>query len=124
LTGEETSWTLTLPMTSMIEWKGVKAKPSEGSATPENFIYKLSRYAEQHAAEWNLEPIEAIRAALTSLASGGVVAEIRIPRVTHPTNNNSWSVLSFTPIYVELGIGDDTYEDEAATAAAGALQLN
>ena len=112
LTGEETVYLLTLSTTSLIDFKGTSRAPSEGSVSEDNFITKLSNFAQSQ--EGVTDPARAVLDALTSLTLGGVAAEVRILRAENKERGQSWSVVVFDPIHVEpmdappaLGDGED-----------------
>jgi hypothetical protein len=102
LTGEETAYTLTLSTTGMIQWKGTRKAPNEGSVTKKNFMFGLAELALQHQTEWGLGPQEAIRVALNALAEGLVAASFRIVRATNENNGQTWSVPVIEPVHIEV----------------------
>lgn len=93
---DETVWTMSLPTTGMIEWKGTSKEPEKGSATELNFMQRLARLG----AESNPDnPTQGIFNAMTALSLGHVVAEVRsIPQQAQ--NGNRYSVISFTPVVI------------------------
>lgn len=99
LTGQEPIFTLTLPTTSVIEFKGTSKAPDAGSVSEKHFIRKLCEFAIDSAGEG--DPTQAVLDALTSLTLGGVVAEARILRAENKELNRTWSVVSFDPIHIE-----------------------
>jgi hypothetical protein len=116
LTGDEPVYLLTLSTTSLIDFKGTSRAPSEGSVSEDNFITKLSNFAQ--SAEGVTDPAKAVLDALTSLSLGGVAAEVRILRAENKERGQTWSVVVFDPIHVEPmddvpAIGDGESDDEA-----------
>ncbi len=116
LTGTEEEWTLTLPTTSMIEFRGTRKAPTAGSVSELNFMHKLALFAQDHAQEWGFNTVEeAVGAALTSFQLGGVAAEFRLLRAQNEDRSRSWNVISLTPVWVntdfenlqQLGDGTD-----------------
>jgi len=106
LTGEEPIYTLSLPATSLVEFRGSYRDPSAGSVSEFNFIHKLAQFA-AGGVEGEVEQNKAIIAAMTSLTLGGVAADVRILPAENKETKTSWSVLSFDPIHVEPMTGDD-----------------
>jgi hypothetical protein len=98
LKGDEPVYVLTLPTTSLIEFKGSSRAPLEGSVSDENFITKLSGFAQEHATG---DPSQAVMDALESLTLGGVAAEVRLLRAENKELGRTWSVVVFDPIHVE-----------------------
>lgn len=100
LKGDETVYVLTLSTTSLIEFKGSSRAPLEGSVSDENFITKLSNFAQSHAPD-GTDPGQAVMDALESLTLGGVAAEVRILRAENKELGRTWPVIVFDPIHVE-----------------------
>lgn len=106
MTGDETVYLLTLPTTSLIEFKGASRNPEKGAVSDLNFIHKLGIFAVEQLLEANpdatkAEQQKAALDAMTSLRLGGVAAEIRAYRQENKERGQSWMVLSFTPVHVE-----------------------
>lgn len=85
-------WTLTLSTTGMIEFKGTGKEPVRGSVSDMNFYHRLARYA--------LDNGMSVPDALTALAQGRVIAEVRILRASSKDGARTWSVVSFTPVAI------------------------
>ena len=102
LTGEETVYTMTLSTTGMIQWKGTRKAPNEGSVTKKNTMFLLAELALKNAPEWGVSPQEAIRMALNALAEGLVACNFRIVRATNESNGNTWSVPVIEPVHIEV----------------------
>ena len=113
LTGEETVYTMTLSTTGMIQWKGTRKAPNEGSVTNKNFMFMLAELALKNAPEWGKTPQEAIRIALNALNEGLVAANFRIVRATNENNGNTWSVPVVEPVHIEVPGAEDTPAIEA-----------
>ena len=114
LKGDETTWTLTLSTTSMIELRGTRKEPVRGTVSDLNFMQKLSNFAQEHMVEWGFTtPEEAIRAALTSYNLGGVAAEFRVLKATNDKGDRTWGVVSLTPVYVETNFDEAPVQLEA-----------
>ena len=118
---DETVYTMSLPMTAMIEFKGMGTKePVKGSVSDMNFMQRLARLA---VTSWpDLEPYAAISKGRMALMGGHVLAEVRSVPTQNPHNGNRYSVTQFIPIVIlpyeeptaELEDGDTgTTEDEA-----------
>lgn len=104
LTGEEPIYTLTLPTTSVFEWRGSSRNPNGGSVSEFNFMYKLAQLASQQAADAGEDETgqrRAVMAALTALRLGGVVADIRLWTMKNDDGNRTWTVISFDPVHIE-----------------------
>lgn len=104
MTGEEPIYTLTLPTTSVFEWRGSTRNPNGGSVSEFNFIYKLADFAMKQAADTGEDETgqrSAVSAALTALRLGGVVADIRLWTMKNDDGSRSWTVISFDPVHVE-----------------------
>lgn len=105
LTGEETQYILTLPTTSLIEFRGSSRDPEAGAISEFNFMQKLVRFA--IAGADGIDPSKAVLDALTSYAMGGVVAEARVGRAESKERNQSWPVIIFDPIHIEPMVQGD-----------------
>lgn len=106
LKGTETTYSLTLPTTSLIEFKGASRAPDKGSVSEFNFIHKLAQFAIESALDANENASEAdlkkaVLDAMTVLPLGGVAAEIRSLKAENKERGQSWMVLSFTPVHIE-----------------------
>jgi hypothetical protein len=105
---DDTLYTMSLPTTAVIEFKGSSSKKSkglEGSVSPENFMVKLARLG---ITKWGEE---GLLKAMTYLRLGGVIAELRILPAKANDGAFSYNVVSFTPI--------DILEVEEPTALPG-----
>lgn len=113
LTGDETVYVLTMPVTSVIEFRGSSRQPEAGSVSKFNFMQKLLQFA--IGGEGVTDQNKAINDALTAYALGGVVAEFRIGRGENKEANRNWPVIIADPIHIEkmqqgdnlLGTGND-----------------
>lgn len=119
LKGDEPLWLMTLPTTSMIEYRGTRNAPNAGSATDENFMFKLAKFAVSKAEEWGVDEQQAILIGLTAYQAGGVVAEVRLPRATNTESGTSWNVISLTPIHIERSFADPAPVAELEAAPDG-----
>lgn len=118
LTGEETTYTLTLAATSVFEWRGTSRARDAGFVSDTNFMVKLGQLAVQQAAENGADENDQTRAvidALTSLRMGGVIADLYILKAQNQEKTNSWNIVSFTPVHIEppveapaLGAGESS----------------
>lgn len=106
MTGDEQEWTLTLPMTSMIEYRGTRREPAKGSVSDLNFMFKLTMLAKSMASEWGVDERTAVVIGLTAYQAGGVVAEVRLPRGQNAKGDRSWTVISLTPTYIAREFAD------------------
>ena len=105
-TGEEPIYTLTLPGTSALDFRGTSRDPIGGVAQEKNFIVQLGEFAQQKAIEEGNELAQAVLDAMTALRLGGVVAEVYLSIQQSEKNpQQSWTVVSFKPIHVETGSG-------------------
>lgn len=105
MTGDETVYTLALSTTSIFEWRGSARNPTGGTVSETNFMVELAEFAQESAAETGVDPAFAVLAALTSLKLGGVVADVYLLRATNPDNNQTWTVIHFTPVHIEPADG-------------------
>lgn len=111
LNGDETVYILTLPTTSVIEFRGASSSPEEGAISELNFMQKLMRFAVENAAD-GVEPRKAALDALTSYSMGGVVAEFRIGRAENKERGQNWPVIIADPVHIEPMVeGDALLED-------------
>lgn len=129
LTGDEPLHMLSLPVTGMIEFRGTKRAPLEGSATDENFMKKLADLSILQAEEWKCTPTEAIIVGLEALNEGMVAAEFRLVEMSNEEQGREWSVVSLTPVHVQkpevqdspaIEAGDDAPTDAATEAKPAA----
>lgn len=115
---DETLYTLTLPTTGIIEFKGSssrKSNPLEGSVSPLNFMAQLGKFAIE---KWGKE---GLLKAHTALAMGGVIAAVRLPMAHSQDNSRTYHVFSLEPVEIlevedrpALESGDTgTVEDDA-----------
>lgn len=103
LQGDETAYVITLPTTSLIEFRGSSKAPDEGAISDVNFIHKLMDFAQEGAED----PRKAVLDALTSYQLGGVVAEIRIGEGENKERGQRWPVLVFDPVHIEPMVEGD-----------------
>ncbi len=118
LTGQETTYTLTLSATSVFEWRGTSRDRGAGFVSETNFMVKLGQFAVAKAAEEGAGEDEqgtAVIDALTSLRLGGVIADLYILKAQNQEKTNSWNIVSFTPVHIEppvetplVGAGDSS----------------
>lgn len=123
---DETVYTMTLPTTGIIEFKGSnsrKADPMAGSVSAEHFMVKLAKMG---MSKWGLE--DGLKKAQESLQNGGVIAALRIPMKDTQDGSKSYSIVSFDPIEIleveaqaqlpepeakALGTAEDTEDGDA-----------
>lgn len=106
MTGEETIYTLTLPTTSIFEWRGSSRQPEAGSVSDDNFIVRLARFAREAAIEAGADEAgqtKAILEAMTALRVGGVIADVYLVKAQDKDKTRDWWVIKFVPIHVEVG---------------------
>lgn len=89
---DETLYTMSLPTTGIIEFKGTSKKKLEGSVSAENFMVKLARLGVE---KWGKEGLMKAR---SMLQAGGVIAELHLPLATSQDGSRSYNVASFNPI--------------------------
>lgn len=95
---DETLYTMTLPTTGIIEFKGSnsrKADPMAGSISAEHFMVKLAKLG---MAKWGVQ--EGLKKAHASLQNGGVIAALRIPMQSTQDGSKSYNIVSFEPIEI------------------------
>lgn len=109
---DETIWTLTLPTTAMIEWKGTAKEGMKGSISDQNTMHKLALLGATSNPE---DPQTGIRDAVNALALGAIIAEFRALRAE--SNGHNYTVISVTPIAI-LDI-TDAHQDLALPADTG-----
>lgn len=110
---DDTIWTLSLPTTGMIEFKGMSRNPEAGHVGELNFMQKLARLGSEGNAE---NPTAGLMRALTALQLGGVIAEVRSVPVTSDSGNR-YHVVQFTPIEI-LDVEAQPALETAASADA------
>lgn len=94
---DETLYTMSLPTTGVIEFKGSssrKSNPLAGSVSAEHFMVQLAKLGMQKWGE------EGLLKAHTYLRLGGVVAEMRLPMTETQDGSKTYNVTSFTPIEI------------------------
>jgi hypothetical protein len=105
LTGEETVYTLTLPASSALDWRGTRKNPEGGVVQEKNFLIQLGELAVAQALEAGITDkgalTQAALNAMMALRLGGVVAEIYLRRQTSNDGSFTWTVISFQPIHIE-----------------------
>lgn len=93
---DPTLYTLSLPTTGMIEFKGTSREPVKGSHSELNFMNKLVRFG----AAQNPENEKAgAAAALTALSLGGVIVDVHADPV-QASNGNRYYVTRFEPVAI------------------------
>jgi hypothetical protein len=117
LTGDEPIHMISLPVTGMIEWKGTRRAPMEGSATKRNFMAKLADLSIRQAEDWGVNERQAIIVGLEALNEGMVAAEFRLIQQTNEEQGRTWSVVSLTPIHVQKPEAKDAPAIEAGDEA-------
>lgn len=108
LKGDEPLHELSLSTTGMIEFRGTKRAPMEGSVSAKNFQTQLAEYCIVHMDDLGVpegtqqERVEkAIMVGLNALSEGLVAAEFRILTATNEERGQSWPVVSLTPVHVQ-----------------------
>lgn len=104
MTGEETVYTLSLSTTSVFEFRGSSRNPGAGSVSDTNFIVKLAELAVRNAVEAGADEDGQKRAiidAMTALRTGGVIAEVYLLRAENEKKTQTWTVISFVPIFID-----------------------
>ena len=104
MTGEETTYTLTLSTTSVFEWRGSSREPGAGSVSDENFIVKLAKFAVQQAIEAGADETgqkTAVLNAMTALRVGNVIADVYLVKAYNDDKTRDWWVISFNPVHIE-----------------------
>lgn len=120
LTGEEEIYTLTLGTTSALDFRGTSNNPQGGIVQDKNFIVQLGEFAMKKTLEENPNASKgdlqkAVLDAMTALRIGNVVAAVYIRQASNAQNGNTWSVISFQPVHVELGGELPALPDPVAT---------
>lgn len=114
---DETVYTMSLSMTSVIEFFGSNSKqnnPQQGSVSDENFMVKLAKLG---FTKWGPS---GLLQAMGALRRGGVIAEIRLLAAQNKELNRNWTVVSFNPIEI-LEITEQAALPEGSPAADDAL---
>jgi hypothetical protein len=121
LTGEEQVYLISLPATSLIEFKGTSKNPEKGAegVSEYNFIHKLAMLGAEQAPDGS-DPNKAALDALTALTLGLVIAEIRYAPMKNDEMKTSWSVMVWEPVHIApldtapaLEAGDISDDSEA-----------
>ncbi len=104
--GTEPIYTLALSTTSAMDFRGTSKNPSGGVVQEKNFIVQLAEFARAQAIEQGLDKdgqTTAVLNAMTALRLGGVVAEIYLVLTSNEDKSNTWTVVAFKPVHIELG---------------------
>lgn len=109
---DETVWTLTLPTTAMIEFKGTKKDPIGGSVSELNFQQRLARLALEGVADKDVDA--ALYKAWTGLSIGNVIADVHAIPTSSQDGGQRYSVISLRPVQIL-----DDVPAPAAVAAGG-----
>lgn len=107
-TGEETVYTLSLPTTSIFEWRGSSRDQEAGAVSEYNFIVKLAQKAAADAAAAGGDEAAqklAVVQAMTSLRLGGVIADVYLYLTSNEQKTRDWWIISFDPIHIEPADG-------------------
>jgi len=123
LTGDEPIYTMSFSITSMIEYKGTKRAPNEGSVSTENFMYKLAKFSIGMASEWGVSPEQAIIIGLSALNEGMVAVEFRALTARSEELGREWSVVSMTPYHVQKPDTGETKQIGDGTSIADDLDF-
>lgn len=92
---DDTLYTMTLPPTGMIDFKGTSRQPVKGSVSERNFTQQLVDLA---IDKWGADqPILKMNHALRH---GAVVAEVRAIAAKNDTGSRSWHVIQLTPVHI------------------------
>lgn len=103
--GDEPVFTLTLPASSALDWRGARRNPTAGTVQEKNFIVQLAEFAVAQAVEAGADEAgqaQAVVNAFEALRLGGVVADIYLIRDTNADKSFTWTVIAFKPVHVEL----------------------
>jgi len=104
MTGEETIYTLTLPTTSIFEWRGSSRDQTAGAVSDYNFIVKLAAKAAADASEAGGDEDAqkvAVVNAMKALRLGGVIADVYLYLTANEAKTRDWWIISFDPIHIE-----------------------
>lgn len=115
---DETIYTMSLPTTGIIEFKGSSSKKSDplaGSVSAEHFMVKLARLGMEKWGE------EGMLKAHTYLRLGGVIAAMRIPMTTTQDGSKTYNVVSFEPVDI-LEVTEQAALPDNAKDATGTLE--
>lgn len=106
-TGDETIYTLSLPTTSIFEWRGSSRDQEAGAVSDFNFIVKLATKAASDAAANGADEAGqklAVTQAMVSLKVGGVIADVYLLQASNDKGRDWW-IISFDPIHIEPADG-------------------
>lgn len=95
---DETVWTMTLPTTAMIEFKGTKKDPEKGSVSELNFQQRLARLALENVDDKDVDA--ALYKAWTGLNIGNVIADVYAIPTSNADGGNRYSVISLRPVAI------------------------
>lgn len=95
---DETVWTMTLPTTAMIEFKGTKKDPIGGSVSELNFQQRLARLALEGVEDKDVDA--ALYKAWTGLGVGNVIADVFAIPTSSQDGGNRYSVISLRPVQI------------------------
>lgn len=94
---DKTLYTMSLPTTGIIEFKGSSSKksnPLAGSVSPEHFMVQLAKLGME---KWGQE---GLLKAHTYLRLGGVIAEMRLPMTETQDGTKTYNVVSLKPVEI------------------------
>lgn len=110
---DDTTWTLDLPTTSVIELMGTSKEKVKGSVSDLNFYQKLGRFAT--TAFPDIDPAEAIARVGVALKTGGIIVGISIVMAKTPDGARSYPVAVLEPVNI---VYDDSPEPVALPATS------
>jgi hypothetical protein len=89
-------WTVTLPTTAMMEFKGTSRAPLAGHVGELNFMQLLARLALENAPDGNA----ALYRAWTAARNGGVIADFRAVPTQSQDGARRYNVIQLTPVAI------------------------
>lgn len=118
--GDEPVYTLSLPASAALDFRGSRKNPEGGVAQEQNFMYQLGALAVKIGLEngatrddleqWVLNAHEAFRI-------GGVVADIYLLRASNSDGSQKWTIPAFKPVHIEFAEHVETLPATTDTAS-------
>jgi len=92
---DPTVWTLTLPTTGVIEFKGTNRDPEKGHVSEYNFMQKLARFGMDCNPD---NPNRGLMEAVTGMSVGAVIVDVRAVQTQSQDGSRRYNVIVFDPV--------------------------
>lgn len=94
---DPTVYTLTLPTTGIIEFKGTNREPEKGHVSALNFMQKLARFGQASNPE---NPTQGLMEAVTGLSLGAVIVDVRSVPASSTDGSRRYNCIVLEPVDV------------------------